>query len=92
MGKRKIELKLITDKKLRYVSTQINVKRNQICYNKRKRGLIKKAMELVMLTDARLIMTIYDPIEGRFTTYSSHDKIEDFQTNDRKVIEEHFVT
>jgi hypothetical protein len=48
-------------------------------------------MELVMLTDARLIMTIFDPIEGRFTTYSSHDKKEDFQA-EGKVINEHFVT
>jgi hypothetical protein len=48
-------------------------------------------MELVMLTDARLIMTILDPVEGRFTTYSSHDKITDFQVNGN-VINEHFIT
>jgi len=41
--------------------------------------LIKKAMELVLLTGAKLIMTIFDPIEGRFTTYSSHESLEDFK-------------
>lgn len=50
-------------------------------------------MELVLLTGARLIMTIYDPIEGRFTTYSSHDDKEDFKTpQGQKVISERFVT
>lgn len=48
-------------------------------------------MELVLLTGARLIMTIFDPIEGRFTTYSSHDDAKDFQA-EGKAINEHFVT
>lgn len=44
-----------------------------------------------MLTGARLIMTIFDPIEGRFTTYSSHSKMSDFKATGQ-VIDEHFVT
>ena len=87
MGKRKIKLELIQDKKMRYVSCNNpyffipipdclieNLFTLQICYNKRKRGLIKKAMEVVLLTGTRVLMTIYDPVEGRFTTYFSHDK------------------
>lgn len=40
--------------------------------------MIKKAMEVVLLTGKKILLTIYDPLEGRFTSYTSHDKREDF--------------
>ena len=43
-----------------------------MCFHKRKRGLLKKAMELVLLTDAYLVITIYDEKEKRVTTFESH--------------------
>ena len=44
-----------------------------------------------MLTDARIMMTLYDPLEGRFTTYASHNRPEDFCHNGN-VIDERFAT
>ena len=48
----------------------------QICFQKRKRGLLKKAMEIVMLTDSQVILTIFDPIECRVTNFTNFPNLE----------------
>ena len=45
----------------------------QMCYAKRKRGLLKKAMEIVELTGAKVVMTIIDPEEKHVCNYKSFD-------------------
>ena len=39
--------------------------------NKRKKGLIKKAMEISLLTGVHLILTIFDKEEGKIIQYLS---------------------
>ena len=59
MGRKKIKIERITDDKIRGVTL-----------NKRKKGLIKKAMELSLLTDAEVVLSIYDKTEKKFADYS----------------------
>ena len=64
MGKRKIEtLKRIANDKSR-----------QTTFCKRKRGLIKKAIELSMLCDQLIYMVVFDKTKQRLVEYQSHDK------------------
>lgn len=66
MGKKKIDkLKLIESK------TQRNV-----AFCKRKRGFLKKAIELSCLCDQKILIIIYDQERGRVVQFSSE---EDFQ-------------
>ena len=46
--------------------------------NKRKKGLIKKAMEISLLTGVHLILTIFDKEEGKIIQYLS-DSVEKFR-------------
>ena len=49
-----------------------------MCFHKRKRGLIKKAMELALLTDAYIMVSMYDEADKRVTTFCSHEVDPDF--------------
>jgi transcription factor RLM1 len=61
MGKKKIEhIGLIKDKIKRYVT-----------FCKRKKGLIKKAMELSLLCGQQMAVYIYDPDKRKFLSYNS---------------------
>ena len=48
-----------------------------VTLNKRKKGLIKKAMEISLLTGVNLMVTIFDKEEGKIIQYFS-DPIETF--------------
>ena len=50
----------------------------QVTLNKRKKGLIKKAMEISLLTGVNLILTIFDKEEGKVIQYLS-DSVSKFQ-------------
>ena len=66
MGKKKIEsFKLITNNNAR-----------NITYRKRYKGLIKKAMELSMLCDQRIFISIYDQTKEKLVLYSSRETID----------------
>lgn len=63
MGKRKIQASVrIEDNNAR-----------RITYLKRKKGLVKKAMELSMLCEQKVMLAIYDENVGKLVFFSSHD-------------------
>lgn len=62
MGKKKLAIERIEDK----------INRN-ITYCKRKRGILKKAIELSKLCDQRIFLVVYDEHKQRLTQYSSHE-------------------
>jgi hypothetical protein len=49
-----------------------------VTLNKRKKGLIKKAMEISLLTGVNLMITIFDGEEGKFIQYFS-DPLDTFK-------------
>jgi len=60
VGRKKIKINYITDEKLR-----------QVTYCKRKKGLLKKAMELSLLCGSNVLLIIRDTNSSRTTLYSS---------------------
>lgn len=66
MGKRKIEMEKIKDR--------VN---SQITYYKRKKGLIKKVMELALLTEVEILLSIVDK-KRRLSFTTSSSSAEDF--------------
>lgn len=61
MGRKKLEsLRLIQDKNNR-----------NLTYSKRKRGLIKKAIELAIMCDQQICLVIYDKEKMKLTNYCS---------------------
>jgi hypothetical protein len=60
MGKKKTDGTYIENRSLRNVT-----------YCKRKRGLIKKAMELSMLCDQMISIVIYDRVKDKVITFNS---------------------
>ena len=73
MGKRKLPIERIDDKR-----------RRTVIKNKRRNGLIKKAVELSMLCDQRIYLVLYDPEYERLIQYVSHDDF-DLQTIYHKI-------
>ena len=50
----------------------------QICFEKRKRGLLKKAMELSILTNCKIVLAINDESDSKMLQYKSFEKDEEF--------------
>eukprot|EP00826_Nyctotherus_ovalis_P047787 TRINITY_DN5547_c0_g1_i2.p1 TRINITY_DN5547_c0_g1~~TRINITY_DN5547_c0_g1_i2.p1 ORF type:complete len:246 (+),score=61.80 TRINITY_DN5547_c0_g1_i2:77-814(+) len=61
MGRKKIQITKLTDPRIRLIT-----------FNKRKKGLIKKAMELSLLCEAEIILIIQDIDTQETTSYSTH--------------------
>ena len=68
MGRKKIEMKLVDDKKIRRVT-----------FKKRRLGVLKKAMELSLLTGAAITMKIYNEEDDSLIEYYSRNNNE-FET------------
>ena len=62
MGKKKIE-------KIERIQ---NANQRKVCLCKRKKGLIKKAIELSILCDLEIFMLIFDKSHRRITHFGSH--------------------
>ena len=66
MGRNKIKIEKIENSKIR-----------QVTFYKRKRGLLKKAMELSLLCESKIFLCIVDKVE-KLTIYSSEININNF--------------
>ena len=62
MGKTKITIKPIA-----------RHRDKQMTFYKRKKGLLKKAIELSVLCETKLFLAMYDNLTGRISTYQSHE-------------------
>ena len=62
MGRKKIDIQLISDSHVKRVTLK-----------KRRLGLIKKAIQLSLLTDAKISLKIYYPQDYSFVEYHSHE-------------------
>ena len=61
MGRRKIEMNMIEDQRVRRVT-----------FKKRRIGLLKKAIQLSKLTDAKVMLKVYCSTEKSLIEYYSH--------------------
>jgi len=82
MGRNKIKIERIGNEKLR-----------QITLLKRKRGVLKKAMELSLLCEAKVLLIIYDDFEKKSIFYSSEEDYKTFANDyfDKKIASEAFL-
>lgn len=71
MGRKKIKIQKIVDERLRQVLPLRLTFIFQVTLTKRKKGLIKKAMELSILTGVNIILSIYDHVEQKVIQYKS---------------------
>ena len=67
MGRNKIKIENIQ-----------NEKNRNITYIKRKKGLIKKAMELSLLCESKILITIVSNNSNQINVFCSEDSVEDF--------------
>lgn len=67
MGRKKIEIEKIVDDRIRRVT-----------FKKRRIGLLKKAIQLSKLTDAKVMLKVYHNEDESLIEYFSHD-ISDFE-------------
>ena len=58
-------------KKIDQFETIVNKSIKNVTYCKRKRGLIKKAMELAMLCDQKISLVIFDQKKQKLVNYNS---------------------
>jgi hypothetical protein len=61
MGRKKISIELIDDERVKRVT-----------FKKRRLGLLKKAMQLSVLTNAKIMFKIYNPEDQSLIEYVSH--------------------
>jgi len=66
MGRKKIEIERIKDDRIRRVT-----------FKKRRIGLLKKAIQLSKLTDAKVVLKVYHNEDESLIEYHSHD-VSDF--------------
>ena len=72
MGRKKVELAPVMDKTLRRVSIfSPGWPVLQICLAKRKRGLLKKTMEMSILTNCKIMLAIHDSVDKKVTFYKN---------------------
>lgn len=63
MGRKKIQIQQITDDRLKQVILfELTL---QVTYTKRKKGFLKKAMEISVLCDIRMMVFMYNEAENR---------------------------
>lgn len=74
MGRNKIKIETIKNDRIRQVRTTIISK---VTFYKRKKGLLKKAMELSMLCNVQVALCIVDKNE-KVTIYSSAKNVANF--------------
>ncbi len=67
MGRNKIKIQKINNERIR-----------QVTFYKRKKGLLKKAMELSLLCDVKVFLTIVDK-NNRMMLFSSEENLSEFK-------------
>lgn len=72
-----LSIKSMGRNKIRIEKIMSNRNRN-ITYNKRRKGLIKKAMELSLLCDVEIFLTLVNKTGETISIFSSHRSPKDF--------------
>jgi hypothetical protein len=78
MGRKKIQIKLIQDERIKRVT-----------FKKRRIGLLKKAIQLSMLTEAKVMLKVYNSKDKSLIEYYSHSEtdFENLSKNSPQVYE-----
>ena len=63
-------------KKLEKITKILNACQRNVCLCKRKKGLLKKTMELSVLCDLKIFLFMYDPNQKRVTHFASHSDLD----------------
>lgn len=81
MGRNKIKIEKIENTRIR-----------QVTFYKRKKGLIKKSMELSLLCEAKILLCVLDKNEKLTTYISDSETLKDFEEYffNRNILKENF--
>lgn len=92
MAKRRIEkVQPIANTSHRKVSPFVDTNQSQVTYCKRKKGLLKKSMELSILCELKMFLFIYDERQQRVVHYASDPNVDITELFNKKAQREYYT-